>query len=400
MSRKPKGIDIPWIFIILAFVFGAWPIGVVLVLLRELPISTSAADTTQNSAKAADVNAEKKSRSAPKKKKNKKKQKSGKVTILRIVAVALVVLGVVAGLSEFSDMIAYGFGSHNIENLMTALYFVLGGCASWLIANVFHKQERETARYAAIIGEQDSVSLMKISSATSHKLGRVKRDIQNMIDDGLFGDQAYIDHANLCFMRTPEAKPDGVAQTMDAQRRTMSSVARDLGADAPVDMSDYDSILKKIRCLDEDIVDESVSARIRRIESITRHIFHYVNEKPEKKNEIRMFMNYYLPTTLKLLESYRRIEQVGVAGQNMRDTKDNIEKILDMLVVGFEGQMDQLFKTESLDITSDIEVLEQMMNKDGLTDHSDFVIREEYSDEITDDLTDTGTAQAQRPMDM
>lgn len=57
MSRKPKGIDIPWIFIILAFVFGAWPIGVVLVLLRELPISTSAADTTQNSAKAADVNA-------------------------------------------------------------------------------------------------------------------------------------------------------------------------------------------------------------------------------------------------------------------------------------------------------------------------------------------------------
>ena len=277
MSRKPKGIDIPWIFIILAFVFGAWPIGVVLVLLRELPISTSAADTTQNSAKAADVNAEKKSRSAPKKKKNKKKQKSGKVTILRIVAVALVVLGVVAGLSEFSDMIAYGFGSHNIENLMTALYFVLGGCASWLIANVFHKQERETARYAAIIGEQDSVSLMKISSATSHKIGRVKRDIQNMIDDGLFGDQAYIDHANLCFMRTPEAKPDGVAQTMDAQRRTMSSVARDLGADAPVDMSDYDSILKKIRCLDEDIVDESVSARIRRIESITRHIFHYVN---------------------------------------------------------------------------------------------------------------------------
>ena len=113
-----------------------------------------------------------------------------------------------------------------------------------------------------------------------------------------------------------------------------------------------------------------------------------------------MFMNYYLPTTLKLLDSYRRIEQVGVAGQNMRDTKDNIEKILDMLVVGFEGQMDQLFKTESLDITSDIEVLEQMMNKDGLTDHSDFVIREEYSDEITDDLTDTGTASAKKPLDM
>ena len=107
-----------------------------------------------------------------------------------------------------------------------------------------------------------------------------------------------------------------------------------------------------------------------------------------------MFMNYYLPTTLKLLESYSRIEEVGVAGQNMRDAKDNIEKILDMLVVGFEGQMDQLFKSESLDITSDIEVLERMMNKDGLTGNTDFRITEEYTDDISDDLTQGGVARA------
>ena len=117
-------------------------------------------------------------------------------------------------------------------------------------------------------------------------------------------------------------------------------------------------------------------------------------DNPQKKQQIRTFMGYYLPTTLKLLESYSRIEEVGVAGQNMRDAKDNIEKILDMLVVGFEGQMDQLFKSESLDITSDIEVLEQMMNKDGLTGNDDFRIRQEYTDEISDDLEEGGCAQA------
>ena len=251
------------------------------------------------------------------------------------------------------------------------------------------------SRYAAIIGKQDSVSLMKISSATSRKIGRVKRDLQNMIDDGFFGEQAYIDHANLCFMRSPEAEPDGVMQQMEKNAsHSMSSVARDLGAEDTADLSDYDAVLRKIRRLDEDIEDESVSARIRRIENITRNIFHYVGDNPEKKQQIRMFMNYYLPTTLKLLESYSRIEEVGVAGQNMQDAKDNIEKILDMLVVGFEGQMDQLFKSESLDITSDIEVLEQMMNKDGLTGNTDFRINEEYTDEISDDLAEGGTARA------
>jgi len=124
---------------------------------------------------------------------------------------------------------------------------------------------------------------------------------------------------------------------------------------------------------------------------------------------IRMFVNYYLPTTLKLLESYSRIERVGVAGQNMQEAKDNIEKILDMLTAGFQQQFDQLFQSESLDITSDIEVLEQMMKKDGLRENTDFVIREEeaesilnsftdsYSDEISDDTEAGGAAAVQKP---
>ena len=77
-------------------------------------------------------------------------------------------------------------------------------------------------------------------------------------------------------------------------------------------------------------------------------------------------MNYYLPTTLKLLESYAKIEHVGVAGENMQKSKEDIEKILDMLVYGFVQQVDQLYASEYVDISSDIDVLETMMKKDGL----------------------------------
>ena len=56
----------------------------------------------------------------------------------------------------------------------------------------------------------------------------------------------------------------------------------------------------------------------------------------------------------------------------MKKSKENIESILDMLVVGFEQQVDQLFKNESIDISSDISVLETMMQKDGLSGKSDF----------------------------
>lgn len=390
MSRNPKGIDIPWIFVILSFISGAWPVGLILILLRELPIGKTSA---QVSAGAVNQSASKKTASA--KKKKDKKFKSGKTGLFRTIGIILLVLAFFGGFASIPDLFAYGFAAEAMEDLLITLYLAFGGGASMFVADLLQKRSRDMSRYAAIIGERDSVSLMKISSATTHKLGKIKRNLQEMIDDGYFGDQAYIDHANLCFMRSPDAEPDGVVQQMEMNRaHSMASVANDLGAEESLDMSDYDAILKKIRRLDDAIRDESVSARIRRIETITRNIFHYVGDNAEKKQQIRMFMNYYLPTTLKLLESYSRIEEVGVAGQNMRDAKDNIEKILDMLVVGFEGQMDQLFKSESLDITSDIEVLERMMNKDGLTGNTDFRITEEYTDDISDDLTQGGVARA------
>ena len=143
-----------------------------------------------------------------------------------------------------------------------------------------------------------------------------------------------------------------------------------------------------------------LEAQIDRLEDITARIFRAVEGDPAKRSRIDTFLNYYLPTTLKLLESYKCIEQVGVAGQNMQETKRNIEKIMDMLVVGFEQQMDQLFKDESMDITSDIEVLEQMMNRDGLTTHSDFTVGNEYTDEITDDLQQGGAATEEQSADV
>ena len=80
-----------------------------------------------------------------------------------------------------------------------------------------------------------------------------------------------------------------------------------------------------------------------------------------------MLMNYYLPTTLKLLTSYANIERVGVAGDNMRKSKESIEETLDMLVFAFEKELDRLYESESIDINSDIEVLEKMLKKDGMT---------------------------------
>ena len=87
---------------------------------------------------------------------------------------------------------------------------------------------------------------------------------------------------------------------------------------------------------------------------------------------IDRFMNYYLPTTLKLLESYARIEAQGVSGENMAKAKADIEGIADTLVAGYEKQLDKLYRAEAMDIAGDVGVIENMLKRDGLSGQSDF----------------------------
>ena len=89
-------------------------------------------------------------------------------------------------------------------------------------------------------------------------------------------------------------------------------------------------------------------------------------EQPDKLPQIRRFLNYYLPTTLKLLNAYDRMGSAGVAGANIDGTMGKIDAMMDKVVQAFDKQLDALFADEALDISTDITVLEQMLAREGL----------------------------------
>jgi hypothetical protein len=123
----------------------------------------------------------------------------------------------------------------------------------------------------------------------------------------------------------------------------------------------------QMRQLNNKIKDEKLSGQIDRLESLTDNIFKHVAKNPGKISQIRKFMNYYLPTTLKLLTSYAELAAQGVQGKNITATMTKIETIMDTIVVAFEKQLDSLFSSDALDISTDITVLEGMLQREGLT---------------------------------
>ncbi|RGU05350.1 hypothetical protein DWW99_01440 [[Clostridium] leptum] len=134
---------------------------------------------------------------------------------------------------------------------------------------------------------------------------------------------------------------------------------------------DGQNYLKKMQEADIAIEDETVSEQIRKLEEISKKIFEFVAENPKKAPQIRKFMNYYLPTTLKLLSSYDKLEDTGITGTNISETMLSIERMMNTIVMAFEKQLDHLFADEAMDISTDITVLEGMLAQEGLTG-SDF----------------------------
>ncbi len=120
--------------------------------------------------------------------------------------------------------------------------------------------------------------------------------------------------------------------------------------------------------LNDNIADPEISLRISRLTELTGKIFAHVTANPRKLSRARKFVNYYVPTTIKLLNAYDRMGSQGIEGENIGGTMRKIEDMLDTIVIAFEKQLDNLFSEEAMDISADITVLEGMIEREGFSE--------------------------------
>ena len=130
-----------------------------------------------------------------------------------------------------------------------------------------------------------------------------------------------------------------------------------------------EAYIRRIRKCNDDIPGEEVSAKITRTEQLVQQIFERVEEHPETVSDIRKLMEYYLPTTVKLLDAYAELDAQPVQGEHIASSKREIEAALDTLNIAFEKLLDGLFRDTAWDVSADISVLQTMLAQEGLTNN-------------------------------
>ncbi|MCD7769495.1 MAG: 5-bromo-4-chloroindolyl phosphate hydrolysis family protein [Oscillospiraceae bacterium] len=255
--------------------------------------------------------------------------------------------------------------AYSAWTVLTSIAVVLGGGALLFSAHVGRKKEAQFRQVQAVTGTNGVVRIVDVIRTLGLKDVEGEKLLSEMIDRGFFGPQAYIDHQRGLLVVRPEEMRD-VYRREDEAKSAREEQARQAS------QTEYEQYVERLRHADEEIEDEVMSEKIRRMQALTESIFAEVEAHPEKKPQIERFMSYYLPTTLKLLDSYARIEAQGVTGENMAKAKSDIEGIADTLVAGYEKQLDKLYRAEAMDIAGDVSVIENMLRRDGLSGGGDF----------------------------
>ena len=238
----------------------------------------------------------------------------------------------------------------DLMNLMVLPCMAAGGLGLLWAGLRKRKQASRYRSYLAMIGRKKIVSVSVLSSAIGRSPSQVRDDLADMLDDGLFP-QGFLDYGGDRLVLTG----DGITETPKPE------------PEAPP-KADENAILAEIRAINDAIDNEKLSAQIDRVGVITARILDYQRAHPEKEAELHSFLSYYLPTTLKILRTYAQLEDQDVSGQNITAAMERIERMMDKAVDGFEKQLDRLFQGDAMDITADVEVLERMLAKDGLSD--------------------------------
>lgn len=130
--------------------------------------------------------------------------------------------------------------------------------------------------------------------------------------------------------------------------------------------------IRRLRDMNDNIEGEVISAKLFRLENLLKEIFQRVREHPEQMPQMQKFMNYYLPTTLKLVEAYEEFDSVSAPGEDILQAKAEIEKTLDTINQAFEELLNKLFTASVFDATTDAQVLQTMLAREGLTGNKEF----------------------------
>lgn len=159
-----------------------------------------------------------------------------------------------------------------------------------------------------------------------------------------------------------------------AQEETFAQSAAEDAVPGTGDIADVtrevNDAIRRIRRANDLIPDPELSAQLESIENSCAQILSILEQRPQLLPELRTFLRYYLPTTLKLLDARVKLDK-NASTPKAREVRTRISEALAVVDKAFLKQVEALDEYRFIDLESEMDVLRDMLRADGLTDEEE-----------------------------
>lgn len=304
----------------------------------------------------------------------------------------------ISSLAAFIRLIATLSGNGTVAGWIVNLLFLafFFGMIRFGISQK-HRLQRAN-RYLQLCDYRVYGEISKLADGTGRSEKYVVKDLQKMLMLGIFP-EGHLDQQKTCFMlndvvykqyletensrKLREAENQKALEERNAsqtlQPKPEPGTAGEQMSELQAMVAEGAEYIRKLRDLNDKIPGEVISAKLFCLENLLRDIFDSVRTHPEQMPRMHKLMNYYLPTTLKLVESYEAFDKINSPGPDIIKAKAEIENTLDTINAAFRELLNNLFQNAVFDATTDAQVLKSMLAREGLTREMAFAAAEQKS---------------------
>ena len=310
-----------------------------------------------------------------------------------IMAIALLIFIIMMMVGAASSILG-GLSILSGGLLLAFLIMIERGCV---------KKERlkRAQRYVALCNGNTYINIEDLAMHMGKSERFIRKDVKKMLKLGIFP-EGHLDQRETCLMlddatyreylslekqrkaqeleakvaamkdkkapRQPQVETAQKEEIPNEQAQTAPEVNPELEAL----ISQGQDCIRRLRDMNDSIEGEVISAKLFQLENLLKEIFDRIKEHPEQMSQMQKFMNYYLPTTLKLVQAYSEFDSISAPGEDIISAKAEIEKTLDTINKAFVELLNNLFRDSVFDVTTDAQVLQTMLAKEGLTRDMEF----------------------------
>ncbi|MEG1131998.1 MAG: 5-bromo-4-chloroindolyl phosphate hydrolysis family protein [Romboutsia sp.] len=225
-------------------------------------------------------------------------------------------------------------------------------------------------KYVRFIDDNSYFLIKELAKFAKEKESFVVKDLSKMIDLGMFL-EGHIDEEKTYFMLSDEVYGEYVnlkkqEMAKEINQEKLNEETDNLEKESNIEIGR--NYIEQIKTVRNEICKEEIAIKLDKLINIANQILSYVEKNPKKIQEVNKFINHYLPITIKLINSYKELNNQLVQGDNIKNAKSEIEKSIDLINSAFENLLDDLFEEVVLDVSTDISVLKTLFKQEGLTE--------------------------------